>query len=213
MKDARLKLFAVIVLSLASFLSVIAAMGTFLWWLVHDRDRTMLFHSRTLWIYLGILLFVGLLIQAEGREGIWYMARLIPIALLAAWAYREYRSGEFLDVAVWALGKRTGFELGLVAEMSMQGLRVLTEDVEQIRTALFLKGQKWDRKTLPSSLSLLLCTTLQRADAQAMNLAVRGYRKGGEYCPEFFRSRNDIPSALAALLILMGSVVLGTFPS
>jgi energy-coupling factor transporter transmembrane protein EcfT len=202
MNDPRLKILAVIALSLASFLNGIAALLTIVWWLVHDRRKMRVLGSRPFWIYLGIILLFSILVQIEGGDGIFYLLRFGAIALIAVWTYREYRAGEFMDVAVWAFGKKWGFELGLVAEMSMQGLRVLREDMDRIRMALLLKGFRWNRTSLPAALSLLLLTTLRRADTQAQLLALRGYRKGGELCPQFSTNTPDLLSSLAALLIL-----------
>jgi energy-coupling factor transporter transmembrane protein EcfT len=206
MKDPRLKILAVISLSIAAFLSEIAALFAVLWWIFHDREKSRVLHSRPFWIYLGIIGLFGLLIQIEGGDGVSYLLRFGAIALVALWTYREYRCGEFLDVAVWAFGTKTGFELGLVAEMSMQSFRILGEDMDRIRMALTLKGRSWSGKSLPSALSLLLVTTLRRADAQARLLALRGYRKGGELCPEFSRTAFDAWSAIAALLIMAFSL-------
>ncbi|MDD1678576.1 MAG: energy-coupling factor transporter transmembrane protein EcfT [Methanomicrobiales archaeon] len=208
MKDPRLKILAVVVLSLSSFLSGIAALFTVVWWIFHDSEKRSLLRFRPFWIYLGIITLFGLLIQIEGGDGVGYLVRFGAIALIAVWTYREYRAGEFLDVAVWVFGKEWGFELGLVAEMSMQGLRVLREDMDRIRMALALKGQRWSGTSLPSVLSLLLYTTLRRADRQALLLALRGYRKGGELCPQFSRAPFDILSALSTLLILALSLYL-----
>jgi energy-coupling factor transporter transmembrane protein EcfT len=201
-KDPRLKILAVIALSVASFASVIAALLTIVWWMVHDRRKGAVLRSRSFWIYLGIILLFSILVQIEGGDGFLYLVRFGAIALIALWIYREYRSGEFLDVSVWALGERWGFELGLVAEMSMQGLRVLEEDMERIRMALLLKGIRWSGRSLPSVLSLLVLTTLRRADRQAQLLALRGYRRGGTYCPQFSTPPAEILSTVAALLIL-----------
>jgi hypothetical protein len=208
MKDPRLKILAVIALSFASFMNAIAALITIAWWMVHDRRKGTVIRSRPFWIYLGIIVLFSILVQIEGGDGTLYLVRFGAIALIAVWAYREYRAGEFLDVAVWVFGRRWGFELGLVAEMSMQGLRVLQEDMERIRMALLLKGIRWSGRSLPSVLSLLLLTTLRRADTQAQLLALRGYRRGGMICPQFLSAPFDILSTLAALLILALSVSL-----
>jgi energy-coupling factor transporter transmembrane protein EcfT len=213
MRDPRLKILAVIALSIASFTSTIAALLTVTWWLFHDRERGKIFRSRPFWIYLGIIALFSLLVQIEEGNGISYLIRLGSIAVVALWTFREYRCGEFLDVSVWAFGKKTGFELGLVAEMSMQGFRVLGEDMDRIRMAHLLKGQRWSGKVLPSALSLLLITMLRRADKQAQLLALRGYQKGGELCPEFPKPSWDVLSTIAALLILAFSVYLTSFPA
>jgi len=139
MKDARLRFLSVVALSIASFMSVVAAMLTVGWWFIHEKQKRVIFRSIPFWIYLGIIGFFGLVIQVESGGGLSYILRLGAIALLAAWTYREFRSGEFLEVAVWIFGKKVGFELGLVAEMSIQSLRVLEEDIGRIRMALIIK--------------------------------------------------------------------------
>jgi hypothetical protein len=208
MKDPRLKIVAVFALSLASFLSAITALFAVIWWIFHDRKKRTILHSRPFWIYVGIISLFGILIQIEGGDGVSYLIRFGAIALIAVWIYREYRAGEFLDAAVWAFGKKTGFELGLVAEMSLQGLRILGEDLDRIRMALSLKSHRWSVRSLPSVLSLLLLITLRRADRQAQLLALRGYRKGGELCPQFSRPGIEILSTLTAVLILFLSLFL-----
>jgi energy-coupling factor transporter transmembrane protein EcfT len=207
MNDPRLKILAVIALSLASFMNGIAALLTMVWWMVHDHKKKSILRSWPFRIYLGIILLFSGLVQIEGGDGIFYLLRFGAIALIAVWTYREYCAGEFLNVAVWAFGKKWGFELGLVAEMSMQGLRVMQEDMDRIRKAFLMKRIGWNRKSLPSALSLLLVTTFRRADTQAQLLALRGYRKGGELCPQFSTTAPDILSSLAALLILALSPV------
>jgi energy-coupling factor transport system permease protein len=94
--------------------------------------------------------------------------------------------------------------------MSMQGLRILREDMERIRMAFLSKGIRWSRKSLPSVLSLLLITTLRRADTQAQLLALRGYRKGGSICPHFSTPVTDIMSVFSAVLILILALFLLT---
>lgn len=202
MKDPRLKIFSVIALSLASFLSAIASVFTIFWWIVHDRKKRSVLGSYPFWIYIGIILLFSILVQLEKGGGVFYLIRFATIALVAMWAYRDYHAGEFLKVAVWSFGKKWGFELGLMVEMSMQGLRVLEEDMDRIHKTFVLKGIRWGGKALPNVLSLLLVTTLRRADAQAQLLALRGYKRGGELCPHFSTTTYDIVSSFTAILIL-----------
>ena len=56
-------------------------------------------------------------------------------------------------MGTWALGNRTGFELGLVAEMAVQSLEDLDRDLAMLRLALRLKtgaGSPCDPLSRPS---------------------------------------------------------------
>ena len=202
MQDPRLNLLSVLCLSLASFLSFPAAMLVVVWWGIHERERTKVLLLRTFWIYLLFVGVLAILVQLSGGRGWSYGLRILAIVLVASWAFREYQSGSLMDIAVWALGNRRGFELGLVAEMSMQGLQVLKEDADRVQKAYRSKGSPWGWRTLPSAVYFLLIAMMDRADAQANLLAVRGYREGGSLCPTFTRGPYDYISTLAAVLIL-----------
>ncbi len=210
MQDPRLNLLSVLCLSIASFASVPAALLSLLWWGVHARTRAKVLFRRSFWMYLLLVAVIAVLIQVSGGEGWSYGIRILAIVFVASWAFGEYRSGSLMDIAVWALGNRKGFELGLVAEMSMQGLQVLTEDVDRLREAYRSKGSSLGWRTLPSAVYFLLTAMLSRADAQANLLAVRGYRHGGSLCPTFTRKPWDLVSTLSAIGILGLALMLAT---
>jgi len=203
MQDGRLRLASVICLSIAAFLSIGAAVLAVLWWWASESRPLQAVLSRGFLVYGSIITVVAFFIHLGGGDGASYGIRMLALGLIAVWVVREYRSGELLDSTVWMFGTGAGFDAGLVAEMSMQGVAVLEESMERIRTALSLKNQRWGWRSAYSVLTLLIDLMLCRADDQARLLAVRGYRRGGSRCPEFTTSRIDILATLCALIILL----------
>ncbi len=121
-----------------------------------------------------------------GAGGLSYLFRMTVILLLAAWAYAETEDGEVLAVAVWALGNRVGgFEIGLVAEMGISGISVLRQEIEQVRTAMALKGVRPGIRWIVPLAVTLIVTEIRRADETARLLVVRGgyTTGGGRYVP------------------------------
>lgn len=203
MQDGRLRLVSVICLSIAAFLSTAAAVLTVVWWLASESHPLQAGLSRGFLVYSSIILVVAIVIQAGGGDGATYGIRMLALGLIAVWVVRDYHSGELLDSTVWMFGSGAGYDAGLVAEMSMQGVTVLNESMDRIRTALSLKNQRWGWQSAYPVLTLLLDMMLSRADDQARLLAVRGYRRGGSRCPTFITPKADILATLGTLAILL----------
>jgi energy-coupling factor transport system permease protein len=107
-------------------------------------------------------------------------------------------------MGTWALGNRTGFELGLIAEMAVQSLEGLDRDLAMLRLALRLKtGGRITLRSLVPALGLLVRRELDRSRDIGDILAVRGYRAGGSLCPRFTRGRWDGAEAALAVGIAL----------
>ena len=144
----------------------------------------------------------------SGGDGPSYLLRMSALLLVAGWAYGTRKGGEFLDMGVWALGDRAGFELGLVAEMALASLEVLDRDLAMLRLALRLKAGRVTLRALVPALGLLVRRELDRARDLGDLLAVRGYRQGGSLCPVFTRGPWDAPAALSAVGIALAALLL-----
>jgi energy-coupling factor transport system permease protein len=204
MHDARLRLASTIALSIAAYMSVLGAAGAALWWLVVSRGR-IIARPRAVLFFLALIAIVAMAIEFTGGDGLSYGVRMSAILLVATWAYGQHRPGDLLDVACWALGSRRGFELGLVAEMSLQSITVLGEDFRRIRLVQSLKGIHGVRAVMPAA-AALLAGELRRADEQAKLLAVRGYRDGRSQCPTFDSTRGEQITAGFALTLAIASI-------
>jgi len=131
MQDPRLRLLSVAVLSLAAFASTVGAAAALVWWLLFTPRTGSLPRPGVLLPLVGMVAATALVSAWGGGAGLSYFFRMTVILLLAAWAYTETEDGEVLAVAVWALGNRVGFEVGLVAEMGISGISVLRQEIEQ----------------------------------------------------------------------------------
>ena len=137
----------------------------------------------------------------SGGDGVSYFIRMMVIVLIGAWVYSEQKKGEFLRLGVWLLGEKTGFDLGLVADMGMQAMDLLIADFEKIRLAGRLKRQPLNAARIVPAGVVLVSNALHRADDTAELLAVRGYRDGGSLCPAFVTARTDIVASLLACML------------
>ncbi|MEG3055601.1 MAG: hypothetical protein ACOCG4_02260 [Methanoculleus sp.] len=200
MQDPRLRLFAATVLSVAAFASTLGAVAALIWWLVFTPRIKALPRSGVFFSLVAMITVTALISEWGGGPGISYLIRMVVILLLAAWAYSETQEGEVLSVAVWALGDRIGFEIGLIAEVGLTGLAVIRQDIEQARIALALKGNRVGVLTIVPIAVLLIITQIRRADDMARLLVVRGYTLGGRICPIFETGSRDIPAALSAVI-------------
>ena len=200
MQDPRLRLLSVAVLSLAAFASTTGAVAALAWWLIFTPRTKALPRP-------GVLLSLFVMIAATalgsawgGGPGLSYLVRMTAVLLLAAWAYAETEEGEALAVAVWALGDRIGFEIGLIAEMGLSGLAVIGEEIDQMRIAMALKGIRPGVRSIVPLAVTLIVTELRRADEVARLLVVRGYTIGGKICPRFRTDPRDVPAAIIDLI-------------
>ncbi|KLK87703.1 hypothetical protein SZ63_08720 [Methanoculleus sediminis] len=200
MQDPRLRLLSVALLSLAAFASTAGAAAALVWWLLFTPRMKSLPRPGVLLPLVAMIAATALVSSWGGGAGLSYLFRMTVILLLAAWAYAETEDGEMLAVAVWALGNRVGFEAGLVAEMGISGLSVLRQEIEQVRTAIALKGiRPGVRSVVPLAVTLIV-TQIRRADEIARLLVVRGYTIGGRICPRFRADPLDVPAAIMAVI-------------
>jgi len=207
MRDVRLRLIAIAALSGAAFLSLPGAGLACAWWLALSRRGRDLPAPPTL-LYLGVTVgLAGLATSLSGGDGISYTARVGAVLLVATYAYTHRRDGELLDLGVWLLGRRIGFDLGLTAELALQTIALAGEDLARIRLAVAQKGMGSRlRQWLPVG-NALLFTELRRSRELALLLALRGYAGGGAHCPRFERGARDLPAAVAAICILLLSIL------
>ncbi|HSQ94062.1 MAG TPA: hypothetical protein VLL74_07190 [Methanoregula sp.] len=199
MQDIRLRIGAAALLSVAAFTSIIGAVGVFIWWLAFSHPLQVLKKMRMVYPAIILILFFGLVLELTGGGGMSYCLRMIVIILIGAWVFATYRNGDFLNLSVWLFGKRTGFDLGITAEMGVQSLDLIRSDFSRIRLALGLKGAGSGISTLVPAGSNLVHGALVRAGETAELMAIRGYTRGGSYCPAFETSGRDILGGLAAL--------------
>lgn len=208
MQDVRLRTGVAVLLSVAAFFSLAGAAAAVVWCLIFARTLSLRRHAR-LFLSLGILVgFFATVLQMSGGDGVSYFIRMMVIVLIGAWVYSERKKGEFLRLGVWLLGGKTGFDLGLIADMGMQAMDLLIADFEKIRLARRLKRQPLDAKRIVPAGVVLVSNAFHRADETAELLAVRGYRNGGSLCPAFIRARADIVASLLACMV----VIIAIFP-
>jgi hypothetical protein len=206
MQDIRLRAGTAMLLSLAAFTSVTGAAIVFVWWLVFSRPLQVLKKMRMVIPAILLIVFFSVVLELTGGGGISYCLRMTVIILIGAWVYTGYRQGEFLQLGTWLLGKKTGFDLGMVAEMGMQSLDLMASDFSRIRQAQELKGSRWGLRSLVPACSILIRDVLRRAEDTAELMAIRGFSHGGSYCPVFHPTRGDIVAGMAALC--MGIIAL-----
>ena len=202
MQDARLRLFSVIILSIAAFVSVAGALLTVLWLMLYPDYLAAALRSRALYLLLSLIGLVALVMTWSGGDGISYMVRTGVLILLGFTIVRGWSPGEFLDLSVWIFGRKTGFDTGLAIEMTMQGFDEASREWSRIRTVLQLKGVKPGIRSIPPLGVLLIHTRLLRARDQSDLLITRGYHAGGTCCPVFRRTKKDIIASFCTILIL-----------
>lgn len=207
MQDPRLRLVAVTALSAAAFASPVGAVAAFVWWLLFTPRTKSLPRPGVLLPLVAMIAATALVSELGGGAGLSYFIRMAVLLLLAAWAYAATREGEVLAVAVWALGDRIGFELGLIAEMGLSGLSVIRREIDQVRVAMALKGMKPGLRSIVPLAVTLIVTELRRSEEIARLLVVRGYTSGGRICPRFRKDAWDIPAALSAFIPVFLSVL------
>jgi len=207
MQDPRIRIAAAAVLSLSAFISLHGAAAVFLWWVVFTpRCRLARRFPRVLSLVLMIAFF-SIVLEIFGGGGLSYFFRMTVILLTGMWIYDEQKSGEFLAAGVWLFGQKTGFDLGMVAEMGMQSLISVAADLERIRMAEEIKGISWGVRSLVPAGLVLIHNALVRAEDNAEQLAVRGYQCGGTLCPKFLTSTSDIIAVVFAVGMLMFSMI------
>jgi hypothetical protein len=199
MQDIRLRAGTAALLSLAAFTSITGAAAVFIWWLAFSRPLQVLKKIRIIIPAISLIVFFGFVLELTGGGGFSYCLRMTVILLVGAWVYSGYRQGEFLRLGTWLLGKKTGFDLGMTAEMGMQSLDLMVLDFSRIRQAQELKGTRWGIRSLVPAGSILIHGALRRAEETAELMAIRGYARGGMYCPAFETPVGDVVAGIAAL--------------
>jgi hypothetical protein len=141
----------------------------------------------------------------SGGDGISYLVRMAGVLLIASYAYASTDDGDLFDLGVWIgsrLGaRRTGFALGLTAELVLGSLAAAADDLAQIRLAVEQKRFPLLR-TWFSTGSALLNTELRRGRDLAGLLALRGYSGGGVHVPKFAPLPADMATAALAVVVL-----------
>jgi hypothetical protein len=207
MQDPRIRIAAAAVLSLAAFMSLHGAAAAFLWWLVFTPRLLLAKRIRLVVPLILMIAFFSLVLELSGGNGLSYFARMTVIILIGMWIFSEQRSGEFLDTGVWLFGKNAGFELGMIAEMGMQSLVSVTDDLDRIRMAEKIKGVKWGVRSLVPAGLVLVHGAMIHAEDSAELLAIRGYQNGGSLCPTFFTRPMDIVAGISAAGVFIFSLI------
>ena len=206
MQDPRLRLACVLLLSLAAFASIVGAIAVFLWWLAFTARQKSIRHVRALAAAFLLFILIAVVMILSGSDGLSYLVRMTAILLVGAWVYADSQPGDFLTTGVWMGGKKTGFELGMTAEMAMGMAEGLFCDFSRIRIASIQKGVVWGPRSLLPAGRVLICDALRRADETAEILAVRGYRGGGTVCTSFVAQFPEIIAALCAVAACMVAI-------
>jgi energy-coupling factor transport system permease protein len=200
-QDIRMRIGTATVLTLVAFFSVVGAAGVFVWWLVFTPRFQEIKKIRMVTGTLVMIALAALFISVTGGDGPSYLIRMIAIVLIGIWLYSERETGEFLHLGVWLLGNRTGFEIGMIAEMGMQQAESLAADLDRIHMAMRIKGQSWGVKTLAPAGLILVTDALLRAQDTAELMAVRGFCNGGSFCPKFTHRSSDLIAGMAAMVV------------
>lgn len=209
MQDPRIRLGATILLSAAAWMSLPGAILTLLWWVIYAGARTSVHTVRSLIFILLVPAVMALAAIWSGADGISYFVRVTAVLIIASWMYAERYPGELLDVGVWALGTKTGFDLGLIGELSMSSLDTLAREIDRISVALRQKGTRLTPRILPAVFSGILIRQLNLAHERAILLTLRGYTRGGMHCPSFSPSRSDCISGAFSCTIFLFSLIAG----
>ncbi len=201
MRDPRLRIFSTILLSAGAFISPAGAVAALLWWLLFTPRLKAVPHPRMLSGVVLMITATAIVSELTGGLGLLYLLRMVPILLIAAWAFSDRQESELLDVSVWMMGKRIGFDIGLMAEMGLQGLRLINQDIVQVRQAMEIKGMRPSVRNLVPMAANIVINQLRRTEETAKLLTVRGYSSGGEIEPHFVTERRDIMLASLALAV------------
>ena len=211
MQDPRIRLVTTIMLSIAAWISVPGAILSILWWLVCGRARTSIKTLRSLFLILVIPAVMGLAAVWSGGDGLSYFIRISAVLIIASWMYAERYPGELLDVGVWFLGTKTGFDLGLIGELSMSSLDTMAREVNRISIALRQKGTPFSPGIIPAVFSGILIRQLNLAHERAILLTLRGYTTGGTHCPSFTSTFADWLNGTFSCTIFLYSLITGDF--
>ena len=201
-RDIRLRLLTLVLLSVLSVVSTSGAAVVFFWWLVFAAKTTFAKKSWKLVLLTSVLvsLFPSVVLYFSGGD-VFYGAKIFVLVLLAFWFSACIVPGEFMSFFVWMFGKKAGFDLGLAAEFSFQALFEIQSDYSHMKSAQKIKGQRFSVFRVPSLAMGLLVLSLRRSDFQSGILARRGYISGGTFVPVFFPGKYDFLMLVAAILL------------
>lgn len=204
MQDPRLRLLAVVAISITAFSGIAGAFIAALWYLACTSGPGMLRRSPWPLVAYIPLFLVTAAIWITGGEWLSYLVRLGVVILIAIYAYQDQKPGEFIQVCTWAFGPGVGFDLGLAGEMGVSSIRFLGGEVQRVRQAYRLKGSPMGARALSSLATGLVFGLLRRAEDQADLLLVRGYERGGVSCEELSSpGRDRIVAGVAVFLFLL----------
>jgi hypothetical protein len=207
MQDPRIRIASAAILSVAAFFSLQGAVAAFMWWLVFTPRVTLATRIPRVLSIILMIAFFSVILEISGGEGLSYFIRMTVILLIGMWIFDEQKSGEFLAIGAWLFGTRTGFEMGMIAEMGILSLVSVSADLERIRLAEKIKGIRWGVRSLVQSGLILVHNALIRAEDNAELLAVRGYRFGGTMCPKFITKTGDLIAGACVLAVLIFSLI------
>ncbi|MDP2797665.1 MAG: hypothetical protein Q8N94_09180 [Methanoregula sp.] len=199
MRDVRLRTGSATLLSLMAFYSITGAIAAFVWWLLFTPNFRLVWKNR---LVLPSVVLIGLfsgILEITGGGGLSYFFRMMVVILIGAWLLSGQKRGEFLDLGCWLFGSRTGFELGMLAEMALQNLNSLIIDFDRIRAAERMKGVRSGIRSIVPVGRVLIHWTLLRAEDTSELLAMRGYVRGGTCVPAFVREKGDLIAAVFAI--------------
>jgi len=211
MQDPRIRLVTTILLSAAAWISLPGAVLSILWWLICGKARTSIRSIRSFFIILIVPGVMGLAAVWSGEDGLSYVVRIVAVLIIASWMYAERYPGELLDVGVWFLGTKTGFDLGLIGELSMSSLDTLARETDRISVALRQKGTPLSLRMIPAVFSGILIRQLNLAQERAILLTLRGYTRGGMHCPSFSSPDIDRINGAFSCTIFLLSLIAGDF--
>lgn len=207
MQDVRLRTGAAILLSLVAFFSVQGAIAVIFWWLIFTPSFKIFKQNRLIIPSIGLIGFFSIILELTGGNGFSYFFRMMVVVLIGAWLLLVQKRGEFLHFGSWLLGSRTGFELGMIAEMALQNLNALFTDFDRIRIAEQLKGVHSGFSTFVPVGRVLIHSTLLRAEETSELLAIRGYTRGGTFKPAFPRDMRDRVAFFFALCAAIIAII------
>ena len=202
MSDIRFRLLTLVLLSVLSFANLFGAAAVFGWWLIFGAKTTFDKNSWKVVVPASIIigLFPSVVLCLTGGD-VFYGAKIFVLVLLAFWFSASLLPGEFMSFFVWLCGKRVGFDLGIIAEFSVQALSEIKYDFSHLKSALKIKGQKFSIFAVPTLSMGLLVLSLRRSSFQSLILARRGYTSGGTFVPVFFPTIYDYLMPLTAVIL------------
>jgi hypothetical protein len=210
-QDPRIRLFVTIFLSCAAWFSVSGAVLALLWWAICGRARTSFQSLRSFIPILIVPAVMGIAAVFSGENGLSYFIRITTVLIIASWMYAERYPGELLDVGVYFGGTKTGFDLGLIGELTMSSLEVLAMESKRVSVAIQQKETRLSPGIIPAVFSGILIRQLQLAQERAILLTLRGYKRGGMHCPSFTPSPGDWITGAFSCVIFLFSLIAGDF--